>query len=205
MVKKLNDFDINISETISLELTISNKKWFIMFAYKSPIESNKLTFFNEVSNTLNKTVNKYDIILVTGDLNINFSNSKMDTNNYLNDFIDTFSLANIVNSKTCFKTLNGTLLDVMLTNKPKFFCKTCTTETGLGDYHKMILTFLRTSFRRIPSKNIVYRDYKRFNQNELLHELDLEMNKGKFMTVLSLNDDFSNFFKTITDKHAPIK
>ena len=69
----------------------------------------------------------------------------------------------------------------------------------------MILTFLRTSFRRIPSKNIVYRDYKRFNQNELLHELDLEMNKGKFMTVLSLNDDFSNFFKTITDEHAPIK
>ena len=205
MVKKLNDFDINISETISLELTISNKKWFIMFAYKPPIESNKLTLFNEVSNTLNKTVNKYDIILVTGDLNIDFSNSKMDTNNYLNDFIDTFSLANIVNSKTCFKTLNGTLLDVMLTNKPKFFCKTCTIETGLGDYHKMILTFLRTSFRRIPSKNIVYRDYKRFNQNELLHELDLEMNKGKFMTVLSLNDDFSNFFKTITDKHAPIK
>ena len=68
-------------------------------------------FFNEVSNTLNKTVNKYDNILVTGDLNVDFSNSKMAINNYLCDFIDTFSLTNIVSYKTCFKTLNGTLFD----------------------------------------------------------------------------------------------
>ena len=35
---------------------------------------------------------------------------------YLGDYIDTFSLNNIVNSKTCFKAWNGTLLDIMLTN-----------------------------------------------------------------------------------------
>ena len=69
-----------------------------MFAYRRPIESNKLTFFNEVSNTLNQVINKYDNILVTGDLNIDFSTSKMDTKNYLCDFIDTFSLTNKVNS-----------------------------------------------------------------------------------------------------------
>ena len=63
VVKIINDFETNISETISIELTISNKKWFIMFAYRLPIESNKLTFFNEVSNTLNKAVNKYCVII----------------------------------------------------------------------------------------------------------------------------------------------
>ena len=71
LVKRLNGFESNI-----LELTISNKKWFIMFAHRPPIES-KLTSFNEVSNTLNKVVNKYDNILIAGDLNINFSNSKI--------------------------------------------------------------------------------------------------------------------------------
>ena len=81
---------------------------------------------------------------------------KMDTNNYLSEFIDTFPLTNKVNSKTCFKTLNGTLFNIMLTNKPKSFCETSTTETGLSDCHKMIVTFLRASFKRIPSKNIVY-------------------------------------------------
>ena len=70
IIKRLNDFKTNISETISLELTISNKEWFIMFAYNPLIKSNKLIFFNEGSNTLNKAVNKFDNILVTGDLNI---------------------------------------------------------------------------------------------------------------------------------------
>ena len=105
---------------------------YIMFVYRSPIEIDKLTFFNEVSNNLNKAVNKYDNILITGDLNIDFSNIKMDTNNYLCDFSGTFSLTNIVNSKTCFKTFNGTLLDLMFANKYKSFCKTCTIETRLS-------------------------------------------------------------------------
>ena len=154
IIKIINDFETKISETISLELTILNKKWFIMFAYRPPIESNNLTFFNEVSNTLNKAVNKYDNVLVTGDLNINFSNSKMDTNNYLCDFTDIFSLTNIVNSKTCFKTLNETLLDIMPTNKPKSFCKICTVETELSDCHKMIVTLLRVSLKEYFRKTL---------------------------------------------------
>ena len=67
------------------------------------------------------------------------------------------------------------------------------------------VAFLRASFKIIPSKNIVYRDYKHFDQNDFLHELDLEMNKGKFYNSANPYDDFSNLFKEITDKHAPIK
>ena len=129
----------------------------------------------------------------------------MDTNNYLCDFIDTFSLTNIINSKTCFKTLNGTLLDLMLTNKPKSFCKTCTIEKRLSDCHKMIVRFLRAFFKRIPSRNIVYGNYKHFNQNHFLHELDLEINKGTFYNSTNPYEDFSNLFEEITDKHAPVK
>ena len=61
-----------------------------MFAYRPPMESNKLRVFNEVSNTLNQTVNTHDNIIVTGDVNIDFSDSKMDKNNYLGDIIDNF-------------------------------------------------------------------------------------------------------------------
>ena len=61
-----------------------------MFAYRPPMESNKLRVFNEVSNTLNQTVNTHDNIIVTGDVNIDFSDSKMDTNNYLGGIIDHF-------------------------------------------------------------------------------------------------------------------
>ena len=206
ILMRLNDFEINVSDTIFLELTISKKKKrFIMFPYRPPIESNKLTLFNNFFNTLKKAVNKYNNILITGDLNILVTGDSIDINNYLSEFINSFTLTDILISQTCFKTLNGTLLDIICTNKPKSFCKTSTVETGLSDCHKMIVTFLRASFKIIPSKNLVYRDYKHFNQNEFLHELDLEINKGKFYNSDKPYDDFYNLFKTITDKHAPIK
>ena len=91
--------------------------------------------------------------------------SLLDTNNCLSDFIETFSLTNIVNPKSSFKTLNGTLLDVMLTNKLKSFCKTSTIETRLSDYHEMKVTFARASFKRIPSENMIYINCQHFNQN----------------------------------------
>lgn len=50
----------------------------------------------------------------------------------------------------------------MLTNKPKTFCKTCNTETGLSDCRKMIATFLKASFKSTPSKNIVYRQGRNY-------------------------------------------
>ena len=94
----------------------------------------------------------------------------------------------------------------MLINKPKLSVKLVgTNEAGLTNCHKMIVIFLRESFKRILSKNIVYRDFKHFNQNEFLHELYLEMNKYKFHNSEKLLDNFSNPFKTFTDKHAPIK
>ena len=89
----------------------------------------------------------------------------------------------------------------MLANKSKSFCKTCTIETGLSDCNVLLVTFLRASYKRIPSKNIVYRDYKHFNQNEFLHELDLEMKIGTFYNSDKPYDNFSNLFKTITDNH----
>ena len=54
IVRRLNDFETNISETISLELTISDKKWFIMIAYRPPIEINKLTFLMKFPTPLLK-------------------------------------------------------------------------------------------------------------------------------------------------------
>ena len=73
---------------------------------------------------INQIIFSLEVILIL----IFLSKSKMDTNNYLCNFIEAFSLTNIVNSKTCFTTLKGTLLDLMLTSKPKPFCKTCTIE-----------------------------------------------------------------------------
>ena len=86
--------------------------------------------------------------------------------------IDTFNLTNLVKTLTCFKTTRGTLLDVLLTNKPNSSQKTRVCETGLSDYHKMIFTICRSTLIRLHPKIIKYRNYKGFNENFFCHELD---------------------------------
>ena len=66
-------------------------------------------------------------------INIDVSDPDKDRNNYLSDFVDTLSLSNLINRKTCHKNLSGTTIDIMLTNRPDYFQKTSTVVTGLSD------------------------------------------------------------------------
>ena len=47
---------------------------------------------------------KYDNFFLTGDLNINTEDKSKDRNNYLCDFMDTFSLNNLIKVKTFYKS-----------------------------------------------------------------------------------------------------
>jgi len=124
LAKRLESLEKENIETICLEITISKRKWCVTFAYRPPQNSNKAEFFNELSISLNKITIQYENIMVIGDLNIDISDKSKDTYNYLSDFCDTFSLKNITVENTCLKKQTGTLIDVMLTNRPKKFLKT---------------------------------------------------------------------------------
>ena len=49
------------------------------------------------------------------------------------------------------------------------FSHTATFETGLSDCCKLILTFFKTYLKKLPPKNIDYRNYKNFNENNFLN------------------------------------
>ena len=108
--KRLENLETKLSEIICLELTVCNKKWFVLFAYRPPQENNKHAFFNELNETLSKAVNSYEKIIVIGDLNITVNDPVKDGNNYLSDFVDSFSLSNLINKKTCQKNVSGTTI-----------------------------------------------------------------------------------------------
>ena len=144
-----------------------------------------------------------------GDLNIGTPNSlTKDMNNYLSDLCDTFSLKNIIKGKTWFKTLEETSIDVLLTNIPRSFQKTNILETGLSDYHKMILSIFRSYFAKIPSKLIEYRNYKKFYLENFLYDLDQELLKGemyKSSNSIEMYSSFMKVYRKVLDKHAPLK
>ena len=132
IVNRIKEFETNKSKPICLELTISNKKWFIMYEHRPLNETNKKVFFDELNKILDKAVNNYDNIFMTGDLNIDTGDKSKYKNNYLCDFVDTFSLNNLIKVRTCYKSATGTVLDIMLTNKMRIFQKTSTVTTGIN-------------------------------------------------------------------------
>ena len=73
-------------------------------------------FFSELNLPLNQYVNKYDNIVVMGDLNIDISDKRKDNNNFMSDLCDAFSLQNIITGKTCHKSNVGTAIGIMLTS-----------------------------------------------------------------------------------------
>ena len=149
-------------ETICLELTFVKKKWCILFAYRPP-NTDKEEFFDEISVSLNKILGKYDNIILAGDLNIDELRPCSDSSkNHLSDMKDIFDLTKFIKEPTCFKSQNSTLLDLILTNRPRSFLKSQNFKTGLSDCHKLVCSILRASFKKLLPKIIKYRDQKRF-------------------------------------------
>ena len=109
-----------------------------------------------MNETLSKAVNGYQNIIVIGDLNIDVSDPDTDRNNHLSDFVDTLSPSNLINRKTCCKSIPGITTDLMLTNRPKCFQKTSTTVTGLSNFHKIMISCLKTTFKKIPPKKVYF-------------------------------------------------
>ena len=83
------------AETIYLELTVVKKKWCILFAYRPP-NTDKEEFFDEISVNLNKTLGKYDNIILAGDLNLDELIPCSDSSkNHVSDMKDIFGLTSI--------------------------------------------------------------------------------------------------------------
>ena len=129
------------NEIICSQLTIRNEKWIIVSAYRPPLYSNLINFFKDLENILNQALSKCDNIIVMGDLNINVQNSNDIDLHHLLSLCDIFCLKNIIKEKTCFAGIQGSSIDVILTNKARSFQNIMVTETGLSDHHLMMTTF----------------------------------------------------------------
>ena len=126
------------------------KNWCILSAYRTP-DTNKTMFFNEIFITLNELLGRYDNFLLAGDLNINELKPGPDSANHLPDGKDVFNLTNLVRKPTCFKSQDGTLIHLMLTNRPRSFLKFQNFEIGLSDCHKLVVS--KSLFHKTSGKN----------------------------------------------------
>ena len=204
IAKTLENLETKFFETICIILTFSRKKWCALFAYRPP-KQNKTLFFEEISSSLSHTVNKYDNYIIAEDLNINMLDPKCDGNSHFSDLKDTYNLSNLVTLTICFKSSRGTLLDVLLTNKPKSFQKTFVCETGLSDCHKLVATIFRSIFIKLHPKVVKYISYKNFDENKFCRDLDQILIKGDVNKAKDPYTKLTNILYNTLEKHAPLK
>ena len=70
----------------------------------------------------------------------------------LYEFCQTCNLESIVNKPTCFKNpKNPSCIDLVLTNKQESFLKAKTVETGLSDFHKMVVSVFKNKLQKVKA------------------------------------------------------
>ena len=119
--------------------------------------------------------------MLIGDLNC-----ETDGNTLIN-LIDSYNLINLVKDPTCYKSSRQRYIDLILRNRKHSCTNTSTFETGLSDFHKMI---------------IEYRDNSKYNTLDF--RLDINDTINKLSSKMNF-DSMNTAMVEVLDQHAPSK
>ena len=122
-------------------------------------------------------------------------------NSKLQDLVDAFCLENLIKEPTCFKSTVPTTKDLIVTNQKIFFMKLSAYESRLSDFHKLTTAILRKSITRGHPRNILYREYKIFDQQKFENQV-----RSQLASIKTVNySQFHEIFLKTLDAIVPIK
>ena len=188
-------FPIDI-QILPIELNLKKAKWLLLSIYRNPKQD--LNYFLNYLAEVILFYSRYDSILINGDFNVEPDNHE------LSRFLACNHLHNHVKEKTCWKSANGTCIDLIVSNKKYSLMNTGTIETGLSDHHLLVYTMLKTTYQKLPPKVIKYREWKFFDEYNFKFELARCLQYNNDFNVNSYFN-FEKVFKYVLDKHAPVK
>ena len=186
-------------EGLFIELKLRKKKWLLRCSYNSHRRfiSNHLI---DIGKNLDLLSTNYDNIFLLGDFNAEIEN------NFLKEFCDLHGMKSLVRIPTCYKNpANPTCIDLMLTNSNRSFVNSCTNETGLSDFHKMIVTVLKIYFQKREAKVINYRDYRNFSNEEFRQQVLKDILKATQNGDIVSYESFLSICQRALDSRAPKK
>ena len=169
----------------AVEINLHKIKWLLIGIYRPPSQS-KIVFLEEMRKNFEQFCTKYENFLMIGDFNLCEDN-----------------LENVVKVATCFKSDGPTYIDLILTSDKKKLANIRAVETGLSDFHAMVVTTLKGSFHKRGPRIITYRDCSKFDNHSFREKVGEELSLKPLM-----KEDFNTFdstVKSILDKQAPLK
>lgn len=183
-------------EAIFAELNLRSQKWLIIGTYKPPKQPSK-DFLTHLESTLQFF--NYENVIILGDFNIEAGDE------CLENLEIKFNLEMLVKEPTCYKSVtNPSIIDHVWVSDRKSFVKTSTIETGLSDFHKLVVTTLN----RKPPKNkpriLTYRNYQKFDEKLFRDELTKAIKSIEEAECFEYTN-FEQTFRSLVDKHLPLK
>ena len=192
--RMLNGFGFDKDmQIVPIELNLRKQKWVLFSIYRPP-RQNLSIFLSVLTSAIDYYTRTYENILVIGDFNAEPQTP------VLENFMKTHGLYNHMKTKTCWKSSNGSCIDLILSNKKFSFKNTGAVETHLSDHHLLIYTVLKVNFTKLSPKRYHYRDYKNFDKEKFCTEVKTRLDKD-----ISSYDTFEHLFTDVLDEFAPLK
>ena len=144
-------------EILLIELNLRKKKWLICCCYNP--HKNLINYhLQELAKGIQIYSNNYDDILLMGDFNAEFSETSFSS------FWELYEVKSIINQSTCYKnSTNPLCIDLFLTNSPNNFQKLTVVETGLSDFHKLLVTVMKSYSPKQTPNIITHRKHTNFD------------------------------------------
>ena len=175
----------------------NKKKWLLSCSY-NPKRAQISNHLAEISKITDSYLTKYNLLFFLGDFNAGLDDRSV------KNFCSSYNLTTMNNKPTCFKNPdNPSCIDLILTNCSRSFQNSDVKKTGLSDFHKLVVTVMKTIFKKSNPKIITYRSYKSFSNDRFKEALQqIECNEN------NCDSRFGNFissYNRILDEHAPQK
>ena len=115
-----------------------NRKWLACCSY-NPHKNLIKEHLRVLTEGIQVYSKDYENIILMGDNNVEITETNKSS------FCEIYHLPNIIKQPTCFKNLsNPSCIDLFLTNNANCFQKSSVFETGLSDFHKLIVTAMKS-------------------------------------------------------------
>ena len=198
---KQNEINEDGIESIVLEITIGKTKTIFTCIYKHPktrdaIFKSKLAKIVDTNFTINN-----DLVFL-GDMN-----SCPRKSSIIEDICELYDLTNLIKEPTCYKSVNPTLIDVILVTNQYKYIECINTECGLSDFHNIIGAATRRFVPNFKPQRIFYRSYKHFDDD--LYCADVQAAPFQVADIFDCPEDAAWYTSAllcdVSDAHAPIK
>ena len=154
---KVLSFETSPIKGFFIEINLYKKKWLLCCSYNH---------LSALRVSLNIYSSQYKHFAVVGDFNEEAENRDME------EFCKNYNLKSLIRVPTCYKTPKKlSCINLIQTNSQRSFQSSRAIETGLSDFHRMTVTVMKASFRKLKPKVIHYRNYKRFCNESYRNEL----------------------------------